>query len=49
MKRNIEWLKDKINVFQKEENIFTAEYNAGAHDALEYVQELIDQLDEPES
>ena len=28
--------------------MFTAEFNAGVQDALEYVQELIDQLDEPE-
>ena len=28
--------------------MFTAEFNAGVQQALEYVQELIDQLDEPE-
>ena len=49
MKKNKEWLKDEIKVFQKGENMFTAEFNAGVQQALEYVQELIDQLDEPES
>lgn len=29
--------------------MFTAEFNAGVQQALEYVQELIDQLDEPET
>lgn len=46
--KDIEWLKGKIEVFQKGENMFTAEFNAGVQDTLEYVQELIDQLDEPE-
>ena len=48
MRKEIEWLKDEIKVFQKGENMFTAEFNAGVQQALEYVQELIDQLDEPE-
>ena len=49
MKKDIEWLKGEIKNFQKGENMFTAEFNAGVQDALEYVQELIDQLDEPET
>ena len=49
MKKDKEWLKEEIKVFQKGENMFTAEFNAGVQQALEYVQELIDQLDEPET
>lgn len=41
-------LKEEIKVFQEGENMFADEFNAGVQDALEYVQELIDQLDEPE-
>lgn len=48
MKKDIEWLKGEIKNFQEAENMFTGEFNAGVQDALEYVQELIDQLDEPE-
>ena len=48
MKKDIKWLKGRIKGFQEGENMFTAEFNAGVQDALEYVQELIDQLDEPE-
>lgn len=48
MKKDKKWLKDEVKVFQEGENMFTAEFNAGVQDALEYVQELIDQLDEPE-
>lgn len=49
MNEDIEWLKDEIKVFQNGENMFTAEFNAGVQQALEYVQELIDQLEEPET
>ena len=48
MKKDKKWLKDEIKVFQEGENMFAVEFNAGVQDALEYVQELIDQLDEPE-
>ena len=48
MMKDIEWLKDEIKSFQEGENMFTAEFNAGVQQALEYVQELINQLDEPE-
>ena len=48
MKKDIEWLKGKLEAFQKGENMFTVDYNAGMQDAFEYVQELIDQLDEPQ-
>lgn len=33
-----EWLKGRIKGFQEGENMFTAEFNAGVQDALEYVQ-----------
>lgn len=49
MKKDKEWLKGRIKGFQEGENMFTAEFNAGVQDALEYVQELINQLDEPET
>lgn len=48
MKKYIEWLKGEIKVFQVGENMFTSEFNAGVQQALEYAQELLDQLDEQE-
>lgn len=48
MKKDKERLKGEIKNFQEGENMFTAEFNAGVQQTLEYVQELIDQLDEPQ-